>query len=64
MAVNVLLDIFANSPPAILIALGFFMIFFGSTTNNGELTNAGWTFFVVGALLQVGWLLVIANKRR
>ena len=64
MALDVLLNIFANSPPAILMALGFVMLFVGSTTNNGELSNAGWTFFGVGVLLQVGWLVVIGKRRR
>ena len=64
MALDVLLNIFANSPPAILMALGFVLLFFGSTTSNGELTNAGWTFFGVGVMLQVGWLVVIAKRHR
>jgi hypothetical protein len=62
LVLDVLINIFANSPPAILIALGFVLIFFGSTTSNGELTNGGWTFVAVGVLLQIGWLL-FAMKR-
>lgn len=62
MALDVLINIFANSPPAILIALGFVLLFFGSTTNNTELTNAGWTFVAVGVLLQIGWLIVIMRR--
>ena len=62
MALDVLLNIFANSPPAILIALGFVMLFFGSTTNNAELMNAGWAFFGVGVLLQIAWLLVMVKR--
>jgi len=64
VSLDILLKIFANSPPAILIALGFVMVFFGSTTNNGDLINSGWTFFSTGVLLQVGWLLVLVIKRR
>lgn len=62
MSLDVLVKIFANSPPAILIALGFVLLFFGSTTNNGELTNAGWAFVALGVLLQIGWLLVIMRR--
>lgn len=63
MALNMLMEIFANSPPAILIALGFVLLFFGSTTSSGDLTNAGWMFFVFGVLLQIGWLLAMAKRR-
>jgi hypothetical protein len=62
MAMDVLLEIFANSPPSILIALGFVLILLGSASNNSGLTNAGWTFFVCGVVLQVAWLLVKARS--
>ena len=57
MALGLLLEIFANSPPAILVALGFVLLFFGFTTNNGNMVNAGWTFVAFGIILQVIWLL-------
>jgi len=62
MALDVLVDIFANSPPAICIALGFVLLFFGYAASNGGMVNAGWAFVVLGALLQVGWLFVMTKR--
>lgn len=62
MALDVLLEIFANSPPAILIALGFVLLLFGFTANNADMTNAGWAFFAFGVILQIAWLFVKAKQ--
>jgi hypothetical protein len=62
MAMDVLLKIFANSPPAILMALGFLLLFFGFATNNADMINAGWTFVGLGVALQIIWLLVMARR--
>ena len=63
MALDILLNIFANSPPAILISLAFALLFVGSTTGNTELVNTGWTFFGFGILLQMGWFLILLKRR-
>jgi hypothetical protein len=57
MALDILLEIFANSPPAILFALGFVLLFFGFATNNSGMANAGWAFVALGIILQAIWLL-------
>jgi hypothetical protein len=62
MSLDILLEIFANSPPSILIALGFVLLFFGLTTNDSEMTNAGWAFFAFGIVLQTAWLLVRVRR--
>lgn len=62
MALNILLEIFANSPPAILIALGFVLLFFGFTTDNSEMTNARWAFFAFGVTLQIMWLFMKSRR--
>ncbi len=62
MTLNILLEIFAKSPPAILIALSFVLLFFGFTANFTDMINAGWVFLALGVILQVAWLAVIANK--
>jgi hypothetical protein len=61
MGFDILVDIFANSPPSVCIALGFVMAFFGYNVNNNAMIYGGWGFVGIGALLQVGWLLM---KRR
>jgi hypothetical protein len=58
---DILLEVFANSPPAILITLGFVLILFGMSTNNEKMTNAGWVFFGMGITLQILWLLIKAR---
>jgi hypothetical protein len=57
MTLDILLEVFANSPPAILITLGFVLLFFGFSTNNGGMVNAGWAFVAFGIILQIIWLL-------
>jgi len=62
IALDVLLEVFANSPPAILIALGFVLLFFGYSANIVNMINAGWIFVVLGVILQVAWLIIMANR--
>jgi hypothetical protein len=62
IALDVLLEVFANSPPAILIALGFVLLFFGYSANTVNMINAGWIFVGLGVILQVAWLIIMANR--
>jgi len=62
VALDVLVDVFANSPPAICLALGFVLLFFGYAANNSGMVNAGWGFVVIGGLLQVGWLFLMSKR--
>jgi hypothetical protein len=62
MALDILVDIFANSPPSVCIALGFVLTFFGYTANNNGMINAGWGFVGIGAVLQVGWLFMKSRR--
>lgn len=62
MSSNVLIEIFAESPPAILIALSFVLLFIGFTTNFVSIINVGWIFLALGVVLQVLWLLVMAKR--
>jgi hypothetical protein len=57
MTLDILMEIFANSPPAILIALGFVLLFFGFVADNGGMVDAGWAFVAFGIILQAIWLL-------
>jgi len=59
---DVLMKIIANSPPAILIALSFVLLFFGYGANNGGLIGAGWIFFVLGIILQALWLFKMGRR--
>ena len=62
MALDVLVKVFANSPPAILIALGFVLLFLGYSANIANMINAGWIFVALGIILQVVWLAIMANR--
>lgn len=62
MALDVLLEVFANSPPAILIALGFVLLFLGYSANIANMINGGWIFVGLGMFLQIVWLVIMANK--
>ena len=55
---DVLIKVFASSPPSILIALAFVLLFFGSTANVSAMINAGWIFLALGVLLQMLWLFL------
>ena len=57
MALDVLLEVFANSPPAILMALGFVLLFFGYSATITNMINAGWIFVGLGVILQIIWLV-------
>ncbi|MEM3697786.1 MAG: hypothetical protein QXQ94_09870 [Candidatus Bathyarchaeia archaeon] len=59
---DVLVDVIARSPPAICLALGFVLLFFGSLLGNNGMVNAGWGLVAIGVLLQFGWLLVYIYK--
>jgi hypothetical protein len=61
MALDILVDIIANSPPSVCIASGFVLDFFGYATNNSGMINAGWGLVIIGVLLQVGWLFLKRN---
>ena len=60
MALDVIVEVFARSPPAILIALSFVLLFIGFTANVAEMVTAGWVFLILGLILQVLWLLFSA----
>jgi len=54
--IEVILEIFANNPPSIAIALGGVMLLFGYPLQIQGLIVAGWIFFLAGVLLQILWL--------
>jgi hypothetical protein len=53
---QVIIEIIANNPPSIAIAMGGLMIFTGSVAPVNGLVTAGWIFFIVGVILQILWL--------
>ena len=54
--------VFANTVPAICLVLGFILIFYGYTTGNETMVNSGWTFVIIGVILQILWLILIRRK--
>jgi hypothetical protein len=45
-----IIKVFANNPPTVLFALGALLILAGQE-------NYGWNMVILGALLQIIWLL-------
>jgi apolipoprotein N-acyltransferase len=54
--VEAIIEIFANNPPSIAIALGFLLLLFGYIMDENGLVVAGWAFFLGGFALQILWL--------
>jgi|Deesub1362A_J573_1020465.scaffolds.fasta_scaffold00150_51 hypothetical protein len=50
------IKVFARSVPAIALVLGFLLLISGFTTGNEEMRSVGWTFVIIGFVLQVFWL--------
>jgi len=50
------IKVFAYTFPTICLVLGFLLILYGNSTNNGVMTSSGWTFIVVGVIMQIMWL--------
>jgi len=48
--------VFAYTVPAISLVLGFVLILIGTSSNNEVMTTSGWTFVIVGVVLQILWL--------
>jgi hypothetical protein len=59
---EVIIEVFAKNPPSILFVLGFLLLVFGYSTENGGLINAGWIFVVFGVILQVLWLFIFGRR--
>jgi hypothetical protein len=54
---EVIIEIIASNPPSILFALGFILLLAGFISDNVGMIDAGWAFVVLGAVLQVLWLI-------
>jgi len=48
--------VFAKTVPAISLVLGFILILIGTSNNNEVMATSGWTFVIVGVVLQIFWL--------
>lgn len=55
---SVIIRVLAETPPAIMIVLGFLLIVAGSTTNNAALSSYGIWFVIGGFILQVLWIVL------
>lgn len=56
-SLDVLFKIIAKNPPSIAIAGGILIILLAGFVGNDQLVDTGLIIVVIGALLQVGWLL-------
>lgn len=54
--IEAVIEIFADNPPSIAIALGGLMLLVGYTIKESGLVVAGWAFFFGGFILQILWL--------
>lgn len=60
---SVAIRVFASVPSAIMMVLGFLLIFMGSGSNNSYLISVGISFVVGGILLQVLLILMRSGRR-